>query len=237
MTPIAITAAHQQPQILDVRAQANEESDRMVDTIRRISPFILGLIATIISSVACGLIPAILAGAGVTLLAAAGANICCLISDLREHTHVPGYQIAPTIPWYRRIITWIPKAHFGSSEQRPHNAPGHIVIGEGHFREQAHGGRGRPASTSTPNHAHVDRSHRQQHPRSDAPPPPSRAQGHVEVGRGHAPTPTRSNGPPPSIRARDHIEVGRGHAPTPRRSDDPRPQQGGHVGVGKGHFH
>lgn len=180
MSSLAITATRPQLQLLDVRNQANQESAGMMDAIRRITPFILGLIATTISSTFLGFIPGLLIGTGVALIVSLANMTLCSIWDSFQHLHPEGQQAPPTTPWYQRIVSWIPTS-FSSSDQHPSHAHGHVGVGGGHFREHVHSGRGGQVPTGLHGHVGVGRGHVQQPPQH----PPHGAHGHVGVGRGH----------------------------------------------------
>ena len=223
MASLAISATRPQPQLPDLRNQANQESGGMMDTVRRITPLILGLIAGIGSSIILGPISGLLIGAGIALVTTLSTNAVSSIWDSCQHSHSDGNQ-APSMPWYRQIVNWIP-TDFGSSDQYPSRAHGHVGVGGGHFREHVDRGFGGPPPTGAQGHVGVGRGH-VPNPGHGGPPPQGRG-GHVGVGGGHVPPPGHGGMPAPHG-APGHVGVGGGHM---------QPPPGGHVGVGGGHFH
>ncbi|MBX3719640.1 MAG: hypothetical protein KF898_08340 [Parachlamydiales bacterium] len=235
MASLAISATRHQPQLPEVRDQANQEPGSMMDTVQRITPFVLGFIATYVSWTFFGLIPGLLIGGCVALVTSLANATICSIWDSCQHSHPEGNQ-GPSTPWYHQIVNWIPTS-YSSSDQYPSPVHGHVGVGGGHFREHVDRGFGGPPPGGAQGHVGVGRGHAPQVPGNVGGPAPHGAGGHVGVGRGHVPPPGHGGMPAPHG-AGGHVGVGGGHVPPPGHGGMPAPHgPGGHVGVGRGHFH
>ena len=249
MASLTISSASvQQPYNMHHEPHAAENSV-MMDTVRRVSPLALGLIAGIIAAVILGPISGLLIGAGVALLASMVTASCW---DANLDQHQPGYQ--PT-PWYQRTVNWIPSffytpvqpviigSGFGSG-----NAP-HVQRGGGHFHSVPEPHPAPPPFGAPPVQRGGGHFHSVPEPHPAPPPfgapPVQRGGGHFHsVPEPHpAPPPFRAppvhpQGPPPA--AAPPVQRGGGHfhsAPVPPQFPAPPPFGAPPVQRGGGHHH